>query len=512
MGNDDNEMEMGDARDEEVELDEGDTPFPVDEFNQGSPNVIENGNGNVNDNGDGHPGMKVEEKLREVDESFQNKIRNGGSSVEATPARISGRLLARSLQDPIIGRFSNSKKRLKTIDGDEEAGTKEEQAEFMKELEAFYKERHMDLRPPKFYGEPLNLLKYGYGDQLFNWVDMTGLHFTSFGGKLENLSIRQTNIIVVDFFSVLVDCLFLHWIELVHGILVRTCTTVSWTFRIFYEKVIYAIYYGFISMERDEEHYLSSITANCACSCTDDAQRLNVFFFMQSLLEYEKHKIEMGEVEFPDAPFPEHASGENEGGAITSSGRARRESATRAMQGWHSQRQSDCGEDGEPIVKDKNHSSSQKREKHLKNIGVKQRKPNNMVHEENDMQAELNNQLRSQLLKDCFEVYVLVPGLLREEVNGQLVVESRFPRETVVDCHNRVVKRLHSAPAVRVQSDASGRVVITGTPEQLDNPWGITPFKKIVNLPARIDTLHTSAVVSLHGRLFVRVPFAPPIQ
>ncbi|KAH9621239.1 hypothetical protein KSS87_014276 [Heliosperma pusillum] len=98
------------------------------------------------------------------------------------------------------------------------------------------------------------------------------------------------------------------------------------------------------------------------------------------------------------------------------------------------------------------------------------------------------------------------------KVNGQLVVESRFPRETVVDCHNRVVKRLHSAPAVRVQSDASGRVVITGTPEQLDNPWGITPFKKIVNLPARIDTLHTSAVVSLHGRLFVRVPFAPPIQ
>nr|POF02891.1 at-rich interactive domain-containing protein 5 [Quercus suber] len=60
---------------------------------------------------------------------------------------------------------------------------------------------------------------------------------------------------------------------------------------------------------------------------------------------------------------------------------------------------------------------------------------------------------------------------------------------------------------VRVQSDPAGRLVITGQPEQLDNPWGITPFKKVVSLPGRIDPLQTSAVVSLHGRLFVRVPF-----
>lgn len=30
---------------------------------------------------------------------------------------------------------------------------------------------------------------------------------------------------------------------------------------------------------------------------------------------------------------------------------------------------------------------------------------------------------------------------------------------------------------------------------------------QVVSLPARIDPLQTSAVVSLHGRLFVRVPF-----
>jgi len=46
------------------------------------------------------------------------------------------------------------------IEDEEEAGTKEEQAEFMRDLEAFYKERFMDFKPPKFYGEPLNCLKY----------------------------------------------------------------------------------------------------------------------------------------------------------------------------------------------------------------------------------------------------------------------------------------------------------------------------------------------------------------
>jgi hypothetical protein len=33
---------------------------------------------------------------------------------------------------------------------------------------------------------------------------------------------------------------------------------------------------------------------------------------------------------------------------------------------------------------------------------------------------------------------------------------------------------------VHVQSDPAGRLVIIGDPEQPDNPWGITPFKKVV--------------------------------
>lgn len=142
---------------------------------------------------------------------------------------------------------------------------------------------------------------------------------------------------------------------------------------------------------------------------------------------------------------------------------------------------------------DKNFSSTPKREKNLKSIGMnnKQRTLSGLEHAEKSANIEGDRQLVTAVVdvgppadwvkinvresKDCFEVYALVPGLLREEV--------------------------------RVQSDPVGRLVITGVPEHIDNPWGITPFKKVVNLPARIDSLQTSAVVSLHGRLFVRVPF-----
>lgn len=43
-----------------------------------------------------------------------------------------------------------------------EDGTPEEQAAFMKELENFYREKAVEFKPPKFYGQPLNCLKYDY--------------------------------------------------------------------------------------------------------------------------------------------------------------------------------------------------------------------------------------------------------------------------------------------------------------------------------------------------------------
>ncbi|XVE94354.1 hypothetical protein REPUB_Repub02eG0002000 [Reevesia pubescens] len=298
----------------------------------------------------------------------------------------------------------------------DEAGTQEERAAFMKEVESFYKDRSLEFKPPKFYGEPLNCLK------LWRAVIKLGGYEVVTASKLW----RQVG-------------------ESFHP--PKTCTTVSWTFRIFYEK---------------------------------------------ALLEYEKYKRENGEIQLPASSLP-HTSGEKESGGFqaSGSGRARRDAAARAMQGWHAQRSVGYGEITEPIIKDKSFSSTPKREKHLKNIGLlKQKTPISMELAEKSAH-EPDKQLVTEIVdvgspadwvkinvretKDCFEVYALVPGLLREEV--------------------------------RVQSDPAGRLVITGQPEQVDNPWGITPFKKVVTLPARIDPLQTSAVVSLHGRLFVRVPF-----
>lgn len=306
----------------------------------------------------------------------------------------------------------------------DESGTEEERAAFMKELETFYRDSSLEFKPPRFYGEPLNLLK------LWRAVTQLGGYDRVTGSKLW----RQ----VGETFNP-----------------PKTCTTVSWTFRIFYEK---------------------------------------------ALLEYEKHKRETGELQLPVLTLPEPMSVESEASGYktpgSGSGRARRDAAARAMQGWHAQRLYGFGEVGEPIIKDKNSNSSAKREKNLKSIGVntssfKHKKAANLEHIEKAARSEPDKQVAARVVdagppadwvkinvretKDCFEVYALVPGLLREEV--------------------------------RVQSDPAGRLVITGQPEQVDNPWGITPFKKVVTLPGRIDPLQTSAVVSLHGRLFVRVPF-----
>ncbi|CAI7797777.1 unnamed protein product [Closterium sp. NIES-54] len=92
--------------------------------------------------------------------------------------------------------------------------------------------------------------------------------------------------------------------------------------------------------------------------------------------------------------------------------------------------------------------------------------------------AELLPSLLFSSPPDCFEIYALVPGLLREEV--------------------------------RVQCEPAGKLVIAGEPEQPDNPWGVTPFKKVILLPAAINANQTSAVVTLHGQLYVRAPLANP--
>ncbi|XP_010270579.1 PREDICTED: AT-rich interactive domain-containing protein 5-like isoform X2 [Nelumbo nucifera] len=299
----------------------------------------------------------------------------------------------------------------------DESGTEEEQAAFMKELENFFRERNLEFKPPKFYGEGLNCLKL--------WRAVTRL-----GGYDKVTSCKLWRQVGESFKPP------------------KTCTTVSWSFRCFYEK---------------------------------------------ALLDYERHKLHGSELCDPAISLREPTETQVGVNQTSGSGRARRDAAARAMQGWHSQRLLGNGEVGDPIIKDKNSISMQKREKQLKNIGShKRKKPSSLERAVKAMHTKAAKpQMETMVVdigppadwvkinvlrtKDCFEVYALVPGLLREEV--------------------------------RVQSDPAGRLVISGEPEQPDNPWGVTPFKKVINLPSRIDPHQTSAVVTLHGQLFVRVPF-----
>ncbi|XP_044965923.1 AT-rich interactive domain-containing protein 6-like isoform X2 [Hordeum vulgare subsp. vulgare] len=302
--------------------------------------------------------------------------------------------------------------------GGDDSGTEEEQAEFIKELDRFYTMKLMEFKPPKFYGEGLNCLKL--------WRQVTGL-----GGYDQVTSCKLWRQVGESFKPP------------------KTCTTVSWTFRNFYEK---------------------------------------------ALLEYEKHKIETGEFQVAASTLTERIASDSQvgGSHASGSGRARRESATRAMQGWHSQRLLGNGEIADPVIKDKAAMPVLKKDKNPKSSGPAKRKRTPTLEDEKAMpykSEKLQNdstvidmgppadwvKINVRRTKDCYEVYALVPGLLREEVH--------------------------------VQSDPAGRLIVTGEPEQLDNPWGVTPFKKVISLPSRIDPHQTSAVVTLHGQLFVRAPF-----
>ncbi|EOX98947.1 ARID/BRIGHT DNA-binding domain-containing protein isoform 4, partial [Theobroma cacao] len=178
--------------------------------------------------------------------------------------------------------------------------TEEEQAAFVKEVEAFYKEKNLEFKHPKFYKEDLNLLKL--------WRAVIKL-----GGYEQVTSCKLWRQVGESFNPP------------------KTCTTVSWTFRIFYEK---------------------------------------------ALLEYEKHKIHGGELSHPDASFIEPNGVESQAGSnqAPGSGRAKRDAATRAMRSWHSQRVLDNGED-------KSSSPAAKSDRQLKNFGLlKRKKPSSLEH------------------------------------------------------------------------------------------------------------------------------------
>ncbi|KAM0929893.1 hypothetical protein ACQ4PT_001312 [Festuca glaucescens] len=350
-------------------------------------------------NGDGHTEVKVDgdngSSLKEESDigGDNKKDANGKDQPMPAPAGEDG---DQNLSDNV----SNSSFMFDYTSGGDDSGTEEEQAEFIKELERFYTTKLMEFKAPKFYGEGLNCLKL--------WRQVTGLG----GYDQQNRAAKgESHVLCMtqcSFFSLQNRCKVTScklWRQVGESFKPpKTCTTVSWTFRNFYEK---------------------------------------------ALLEYEKHKIETGEFHVAASTLTDRIASDSQvGGSQLGSGRARRESATRAMQGWHSQRMLGNGEIADPVIK---------------------------VSVALTFKSKVISDPHFAVQKDCYEVYALVPGLLREEVH--------------------------------VQSDPAGRLIVTGEPEQLDNPWGVTPFKKVISLPSRIDPHQTSAVVTLHGQLFVRAPF-----
>ncbi|CAM6084477.1 unnamed protein product [Calypogeia fissa] len=368
----------------------------------------------------------------------------------------------------------------------ERDGSPEEQLAFTRALKAFFKERRMDYKAPKFYGEELNVLK------LWRAVTSLGGYDQVTAGKLWRKVGEQFQP-------------------------PKTCTTLSWSFRGFYEKALleYERYQAGVS-------YPASSQPDGTISGTDSQAAMS-----------------------PNTPSSQPSSTPASG-----SGRMRRDAATRAMHGWHAQRLGN-GEAGDPVVKERPVPST-KKEKQLKNLGMaltvgsKRKETVSLVEravkvarakgskggrslsldevptgkaaapvpnkssgiskkgpkpERTKHVSKVNNMEPMRGLKlvitddgppadwvkinayrtsEGYEIYALVPGLAREEV--------------------------------RIQCEEGGRVVICGSPEQPNNPWGVTAFRKVVNLPSKIDAHHTSAVVTLYGQLFVRVPFAHAFQ
>ncbi|VAH30221.1 unnamed protein product [Triticum turgidum subsp. durum] len=368
-------------------------------------------------NGDEHTEARVDGDKGSL---LKEEIDNGGDDKKDANGEdeLVSSLAGEGENQNLSDKVSNNSFMFDYTRGGDDSGTEEEQAEFIKELDRFYTMKLMEFKPPKFYGEGLNCLKL--------WRQVTGL-----GGYDQVTSCKLWRQVGESFKPP------------------KTCTTVSWTFRNFYEK---------------------------------------------ALLEYEKHKIETGEFHVAASTLTERIASDSQvGGSLASgSGRARRESATRAMQGWHSQRLLGNGEIADPVIKDKAAMPVLKKDKNPKSSGLAKRKRTPTLEDEKATpykSEKLQNdstvidmgppadwvKINVRRTKDCYEVYALVPGLLREEVH--------------------------------VQSDPAGRLIVTGEPEQLDNPWGVTPFKKVISLPSRIDPHQTSAVVTLHGQLFVRAPF-----
>ncbi|KAK8519000.1 hypothetical protein V6N12_012234 [Hibiscus sabdariffa] len=348
-------------------------------------------------------------------------------------------------QDNGLGGSSSAKIKVKPQDDANGVwGTEEEQAAFVKELEAFHKNNNLEFRRPKFYKQNLNLLK------LWRAVDKLGGYEQVNKSKMW----RQVG-------------------ELFNP--PKSCTSVSSTFRNYYEKALlkYEMQMHGVELPKPVPSAVDPITAvplhvEPITAVPSTAEHITAFpYTVEPITAVPSTAEPITAFPYTVEPITAVPPLPRSTQAPGSSG-VKRAAAAHPMQSSH------------PIIKDKSSSPAPKSVHQPKTSGSLKRKTPPTVYD--TAPVSIHNAKRLQFgtkvvdIGDTVEwitinvdkndnsycVYVLMPGNMHEEVN--------------------------------VQCDPEGRVLIFGAP-------------KILKLPSRIDPSKTQVVVSKTGRLKVIAPF-----
>ncbi|KAL4361743.1 hypothetical protein GQ457_04G004250 [Hibiscus cannabinus] len=357
-------------------------------------------------------------------------------------------------------------------------GTEDEQAAFVKELEAFHKNNNLEFRRPKFYKQNLNLLK------LWRAVGKLGGYEQVNRSKMW----RQVG-------------------ELFNP--PKSCTSVSSTFRNYYEKALlkYEMQMHGVELPKPVPSAVDPIravplhvepitavpstaepftafpyTVEPITAVPSTAEPFTAFpYTVEPITAVPSTAEPFTAFPYTVEPITAVPPPPRSTQAPGSSGVKRAAAAAHPMPSSH------------PIIKDKSSSPAPKSVHQPKTSGSLKRKTPPTVYD--TAPVSILNPKRLQFgtkvvdigatvdwitinvdkNDNSYCVYVLMPGNMHEEVN--------------------------------VQCDPEGRVVIFGAPKVVNNQWGIKPFRKILKLPSRIDPSKTQVVVSKTGRVKVIAPF-----
>ncbi|RWW70256.1 hypothetical protein BHE74_00022075 [Ensete ventricosum] len=124
---------------------------------EGAPDQVAASDANIGENS-GKTEVKNEQLENGSSFMVTDKEEDNSKEHQATEASVKQEKGNEEFQGGVVEGSNQSSDFDSFLDG-YDSGTEEQQSAFMKELENFYKERSMEFKPPKFYGEGLNCLK-----------------------------------------------------------------------------------------------------------------------------------------------------------------------------------------------------------------------------------------------------------------------------------------------------------------------------------------------------------------